>query len=132
MIDHTGVVVSDIALSKTFYQQALASIGYQLLMEIPASVTGSSDVAGFGALCNGIAKPDFWISSGEPNRPAIHVAFAAENRAQVNAFFAAAIVNGGQSNGEPGLRPHYHPHYYSAFVHDPDGHNIELVCHSPE
>ena len=125
MIDHTGVSVSDFAKSKAFYTRALASIGYQLILEFPASVTGSSDVAGFGVP----PKPDFWIASGSPNIPPVHVAFRAETRALVDAFYKAAIAAGGRDNGAPGLRPHYHPNYYGAFVLDPDGHNIEAVCH---
>ena len=128
MIDHTGISVSDFQASKAFYARALAAIGYELLAEIPASVTGRTDVAGFGER----PKPDFWISKGTPNQPALHVAFRAESRAQVDAFYKAAIAAGGKDNGAPGLRPHYHPNYYGAFVLDPDGHNIEAVCHQPE
>ncbi len=127
MIDHTGVVVSDFQRSKTFYQQALAPLGYQLLMEFSAAATGSIDVAGFGEP----ATPDFWISCGTPNSPTIHIAFRAANRALVDAFYQAAMAAGGRDNGAPGLRPHYHPDYYGAFVLDPDGHNIEAVCHDP-
>ncbi|WP_116135176.1 VOC family protein [Trinickia diaoshuihuensis] len=125
MIDHTGVVVSDFEKSKRFYQQALAPIGYAMLREFPAAVTGHTDVAGFGA--NGVA--DFWISRGTPNVPVVHIAFRAADRATVDAFHRAAIAAGGKDNGAPGLRPHYHPNYYAAFVLDPDGHNIEAVCH---
>jgi len=125
MIDHTGVVVSDFGKSKAFYAQALAPIGYALLMELPASVTGHTDVAGFGEA----PKPDFWISRGTANKPPIHIAFRVASRAMVDAFYQAAMVAGGVDNGPPGLRPHYHPHYYGAFVLDPDGHNIEAVCH---
>lgn len=128
MIDHTGVVVSDFARSKAFYSKALSAIGYEPLMELPASVTGHADVAGFGEP----PKPDFWISGGTPNRPPVHVAFGVASRALVDAFYQAAITAGGRDNGPPGLRPHYHENYYGAFVLDPDGHNIEAVCHSPE
>lgn len=128
MLDHTGVVVSDFDKSKAFYSKALSAIGYELLMELPASVTGHADVAGFGEP----PKPDFWISSGTPNRPPVHVAFGVRGRALVDAFYKAAIAAGGRDNGPPGLRPHYHENYYGAFVLDPDGHNIEAVCHSPE
>ncbi len=127
MIDHTGVTVSDFGRSKRFYEQALAPIGYSLLMELPAAVTGHTDVAGFGEA----PKPDFWISHGAPNTPPVHVAFRVASRAQVDAFHRAALAAGGRDNGAPGLRPHYHPNYYGAFVHDPDGHNIEAVCHEP-
>lgn len=128
MIDHTGVSVSDFARSKTFYTQTLAAIGYALLMEFPASVTGHTDVAGFGEP----PKADFWVSEGKPNHPPMHVAFRVSSRAQVDAFYKAAIAAGARDNGAPGIRPHYHEHYYGAFVLDPDGHNIEAVCHSPE
>ncbi len=128
MIDHTGLVVSDFERSKAFYRQALAPIGYQLLLEFPAAVTGHTDVAGFGER----PKPDFWISRGTPNQPPLHIAFRVNTRAEVDAFHRAALAAGGTDNGAPGLRPHYHPDYYGAFVHDPDGHNIEAVCHAPE
>ncbi|MGM9516246.1 VOC family protein [Roseateles sp. DB2] len=128
MIDHTGVVVSDFDRSKAFYREALAPIGYQLLLEFSAAVTGHTDVAGFGEP----PKPDFWISRGTPNQPPIHIAFRVGTRAEVDAFHHAALQAGGTDNGAPGLRPHYHPDYYGAFVRDPDGHNIEAVCHAPE
>lgn len=127
MIDHTGVSVSDFERSKAFYIQALSAIGYALLAEFPAAVTGHTDVAGFGEP----PKPDFWISKGAPNRPAVHVAFRVNSRAMVDAFYRAALAAGGREHGAPGLRPHYHEHYYGAFVLDPDGHNIEAVCHAP-
>ena len=125
MIDHTGVHVSDFARSKTFYLQALAPIGYTLLQEFPAVVTGTTDVAGFGEA----PKPDFWIVGGTPSPQPIHVAFRVGSRALVDAFHQAALAAGGSDNGAPGLRTHYHPHYYGAFVRDPDGNNIEAVCH---
>ena len=128
MIDHTGVVVSDFERSKIFYRQALGAIGYALLAEFPASVTGRTDVAGFGEP----PKPDFWIGRGTPNDPPVHVAFRVATRALVDDFYRAAIAAGGRDNGAPGLRPHYHPEYYGAFVLDPDGHNIEAVCHKAE
>ena len=127
MIDHTGVTVSDYARSKAFYLAALAPIGYTLLAELSAAVTGHADVAGFGEA----PKPDFWISSGQANQPPIHVAFRVPSRRIVDAFHKAALAAGGRDNGAPGLRPHYHPNYYGAFVLDPDGHNIEAVCHQP-
>ncbi|MFG6460467.1 VOC family protein [Roseateles sp. DXS20W] len=125
MIDHTGVTVSDFTRSKAFYERALAPIGYALITELPAAVTGSVDVAGFGEP----PKPDFWISRGTPNQPPIHVAFRVTSRMQVDEFHREALAAGGTDNGAPGLRPHYHPNYYGAFVRDPDGHNIEAVCH---
>jgi catechol 2,3-dioxygenase-like lactoylglutathione lyase family enzyme len=128
MIDHTGVTVSEFADSKRFYNAALAAFSYQKLLEFGPEITGSVSVAGFGEP----PKPDFWISAGTPNRPAIHVAFRVATRAQVRAFHAAALAAGGTCNGPPGIRAHYHPNYHGAFVHDPDGHNIEAVCHAPE
>ena len=125
MIDHTGVVVSNFEKSKAFYTAALKPIDYAMLMEIPASVTGSFDVAGFGEA----PKPDFWIHRGNPNQPPIHIAFRVNSRAMVDAFYKAALAAGGADNGAPGVRPQYHPNYYGAFVLDPDGHNIEAVCH---
>ena len=125
MIDHGGVQVSDFAKSKAFYVRALGAIGYQLLAEFPAAVTGSSEVAGFGEP----PKPDFWVAAGEPNKPPVHMAFRVGSRALVDAFYRAALAAGGRDNGAPGPRPHYHAQYYGAFVLDPDGHNIEAVCH---
>ncbi|MEZ4451584.1 MAG: VOC family protein [Nannocystaceae bacterium] len=117
MLDHVSLPVRDYAASKAFYTQALAPLGYTLLMEF-------GQVGGFGAG----GKPDFWISPGGP-LARIHVAFAAESRALVDAFYAAAIAAGGRDNGGPGVRAQYHPAYYGAFVLDPDGHNVEAVCH---
>ena len=125
MIDHTGISVSDFARSKAFYIAALAPIGSELILEFPAEVTLHNDAAGFGIP----PKPDFWLASGTPNVPPVHIAFRVGSRAEVDAFYAAAIKAGGKDNGKPGVRPHYHPNYYGAFVLDPDGHNIEAVCH---
>jgi catechol 2,3-dioxygenase-like lactoylglutathione lyase family enzyme len=75
--------------------------------------------------------PDFWIKKGDPT-PSVHIAFASADRAAVDAFHRAAIAAGARDNGPPGLRPNYHPGYYGAFVLDPDGYNIEAVCHKPE
>ena len=120
MLDHVGVPVSDFERGKRFYEQALSPLGYELIMEPSASA------AGFGKL----GKPDFWIAQGEIGQ-AYHIAFAAEDRAIVDAFYEAALAAGGRDNGGPGLRPHYHASYYGAFVLDPDGNNIEAVCHKP-
>ena len=128
MIDHTGIAVSDFERSKAFYSRALAPIAYRLQLELPASVTGNTAIAGFGAP----AKPDFWIAAGTPNSPPVHVAFRVAERALVETFHRAAVDAGGRDNGAPGLRPHYHPDYYGAFVLDPDGHNIEAVCRREE
>jgi len=127
MIDHTGLNVSDPAKSRRFYDAALAPLGYKVLMEIPLEHTGGIVVLGYGVA----PKPDFWVTQGTPNTPPIHIALQAANRQQVDAFYRAAMAAGGRDNGPPGPRPHYHEHYYGAFVLDPDGHNIEAVCHGP-
>ena len=127
MIDHTGVSVSDYSKSLAFYTAALGAIGIVKVMEIPASVTGDTDVAGFGPP----GKAEFWIGKGTPNQPPIHIAFRVDSRAAVDAFYQAAIAAGGRDNGAPGVRAYYHPDYYGAYVLDPDGHNIEAVCHLP-
>lgn len=133
MIDHTGVVVSDFAASKAFYSTALGAIGLTLLMEFPASVTGSTDVAGFGepdTLAQGLS-PEFWLARGTPGSTPVHVAFRVSSRRMVDTFHKVAFGAGGRDNGAPGLRPHYHPNYYAAFVLDPDGHNVEAVYREP-
>jgi catechol 2,3-dioxygenase-like lactoylglutathione lyase family enzyme len=129
MIDHVGFAVRDYEKSKTFYTRALAPLGYGLVMEAGADQTESGFPAcGFGSG----GKPDFWIGGeGFLDKP-LHVAIVAETRAQVDAFYKAALAAGARDNGAPGLRPHYHPNYYGAFVLDLDGHNIEAVCHKPE
>ncbi|PWF47665.1 VOC family protein [Massilia glaciei] len=124
MIDHTGVVVSDIERRKAFYLAAFEPIGYAMLLEIAASVTGHADVAGFGEA----PKPDFWISSGSPNKPPVHVAIRVAQRLMVDALHHAA---GGADNGAPGPRPHHHPNCHGGFVRGPDGHDIEAACHEP-
>jgi catechol 2,3-dioxygenase-like lactoylglutathione lyase family enzyme len=128
MIDHIGFPVSDYERSKAFYLRALAPLGYSLITEVSQEQDSSNPAAGFGAG----GKPDFWIGGeGALNKP-IHVAILAKDCAAVDAFHKAALAAGGRDNGAPGIRPHYHPTYYGAFVFDPDGHNIEAVCHSPE
>jgi catechol 2,3-dioxygenase-like lactoylglutathione lyase family enzyme len=126
MIDHLGFSVSDYARARAFYEKALAPLGYVLVMETTAQETGKP-AAGFGA----DGKPDFWIGGeGKLDKP-LHIAIVAEDRATVDAFYRAALAAGGRDNGPPGVRPQYHPNYYGAFVLDPDGHNIEAVCHTP-
>lgn len=127
MFDHIGIAVSDPAKSKAFYAQALAPLGIGVVMEVDASVGASGVHVGFGDE----GKPSFWIGTGAP-QTGVHVAFAAPTRAAVRAFYDAALAAGGRDNGPPGLRTHYHPDYFGAFVLDPDGHNIEAVCHAPE
>jgi catechol 2,3-dioxygenase-like lactoylglutathione lyase family enzyme len=125
MIDHTGYQVSDPQLSRQFYDKALASIGYQVIVEVPKEFTNGKAVYGYGVP----PKPDFWIAEGTPSTPRIHISFVATNREQVDAFYRAALAAGGKDNGAPGPRPHYHKDYYGAFVLDPDGYNVEVVCH---
>ena len=122
-LDHVGFAVADYQRSKTFYEQALAPLGLKLLMEF------SGAAAGFGR--DG-SRPSFFIEAhGEPARGRLHIALSAASRAQVDAFYAAAIEAGGIDNGAPGIR-WYHADYYGAYVLDPGGNNIEAVCHRPE
>jgi len=126
MIDHIGFSVSDYARAKAFYEQALAPLGYVLVMEVQQD-ENDAPAAGFGA--NG--KPDFWIGGeGGLNKP-VHIAITAKDRATVDAFYKAAMAAGAKDNGAPGIRAHYNPNYYGAFVRDADGNNIEAVCHAP-
>jgi catechol 2,3-dioxygenase-like lactoylglutathione lyase family enzyme len=128
MIDHIGFPVSDYARSKAFYENALVPLGYTLIKEVTADKTeNGAPAAGFGKG----GKPDFWIGGESSFKGAVHVALVADDRATVDAFYRMALAAGGKDNGPPGLRPHYHANYYGAFVLDPDGHNIEAVCHAP-
>jgi catechol 2,3-dioxygenase-like lactoylglutathione lyase family enzyme len=125
MIDHTGFAVTDMKKSKTFYTEALGALGITLQLEVTAEQTGAGAHAGFGSK----DKAFFWIGDhGKPGGSA-HIAFVADSREKVDAFYKAALKAGGKDNGAPGLRPHYHENYYGAFVFDPDGNNIEAVCH---
>ena len=126
MIDHTGLSVSDFDRALVFYEAALKPMGGGLLMMLPEEMTGGEKVCGLGR-----DEPTFWINEGPVQAPRLHVAFAARNRAEVDAFHAAALAAGGRDNGAPGVRPHYHESYYAAFVLAPDGNNIEAVCHRP-
>lgn len=129
MIDHMGISVSDYARSKAFYDAVMPMIGAARCMEVTAEETGGSyEGAGYGVS----GKPSFWIGIGGALQGRLHVAFVAPDRASVDAFYAAAMKAGATDNGPPGIRAHYHPNYYGAFVLDPDGHNIEAVCHRPE
>ena len=126
MLDHVGFAVADAERSRRFYEQALAPLGITLIMSVTPEQTGSAGTGhGFGSQ----GKPFFWIGDHDSASRGTHVAFAAETRAVVDAFYEAALAAGGRDNGAPGLRPHYHPNYYGAFVLDPDGMNIEAVCH---
>jgi len=129
IIDHVGFGVSDYARAKAFYVEALAYLGIPLVVEVSPEQNPSKVWAcGFGK----DGKPEFWIGSDGKTTPPLHVAFVVESRAEVRAFYDAALRAGGRDNGAPGLRPHYHPSYYGAFVLDLDGHNVEAVCHAPE
>jgi catechol 2,3-dioxygenase-like lactoylglutathione lyase family enzyme len=119
MLDHVTLGITDIARSKAFYDRALRPLGIERLY-----AEGDS-AAGYGA--NG--KAFFWIGMKDAVQSGAHVAFAVEDRDMVDRFHQAALAAGGRDNGQPGLRPHYHENYYGAFVLDPDGHNIEAVCH---
>jgi catechol 2,3-dioxygenase-like lactoylglutathione lyase family enzyme len=121
MIDHLSLSVSNYTASKAFYQTVLAPLGGSLIMEF-------GKAGGFGQG----GKPSFWIGEGYSAPTPSHVAFISPNRAAVDAFYRAALEAGARDNGAPGIRAHYHPNYYGAFVIDPDGHNIEAVCHAPE
>ena len=127
MIDHAGINVSDWAKAKTFYDAAFGAIGAKLIMTVPVEFTGGVKVGGYGR-----EKPDFWLHESKETGPGRHYAFTARNRAEVDAVYAAAMAAGGKDNGAPGIRTHYHPDYYGAFVIDPDGNNVEAVCHEPE
>lgn len=129
MIDHLTIVVSDYERSKTFYLAALKPLGYETVMElsreqIPQLPVDKTIGIGVGG------KPDLWLKPAEDVTPT-HVALRTKDRAVVDAFHAAALAAGATDNGAPGVRPHYHPSYYGAFVLDPDGYNLEVVCHEP-
>lgn len=126
MLDHTGIGVSDIDRSRTFYTAALAPLGYVVCKDFGVAV-GFGVLQGFGKSTD--PGGDFWITDGGPYTPRSHFAFTAETPAIVDAAYAAAIAAGGKDNGPPGLRPRYHANYYAAFIHDPDGYNFEFVCH---
>jgi catechol 2,3-dioxygenase-like lactoylglutathione lyase family enzyme len=116
MIDHIAIKVADVARSKQFFTAALAPLGYKILYDLGTAVGMSSE-----------PYPTFWFGKGERGDPT-HIAFVASNRALVDAFYHAALAAGGRDNGKPGIRAQYHPDYYAAFVFDPDGNNIEVVC----
>lgn len=120
MFDHLGVGVSNFEESKAFFLKALAPLGVAVAMEGP-----------FGVGLGQNQKPSLWLHQTSDRPSPLHLAFAANDRKVVDAFYEAALSAGGKDNGRPGLRPHYHPNYYAAFVIGPDGHNVEAVCHKP-
>lgn len=127
MLDHIGIAVSDLAASRTFYDAALGALGMKVNMEVGPELTQSKGTAiGYGRGDDKI----FWIADNERPGEGTHIALKVETRAEVDAFHAAALKAGGRDNGAPGLRPHYGPNYYAAFVYDPDGANIEAVCYA--
>jgi catechol 2,3-dioxygenase-like lactoylglutathione lyase family enzyme len=121
IIDHIGLTVGDYEVSKQFFCRALEPLGIELIMEVEGS-------AGLGKG----GKPEFWFGAGGEKQSPLHIAFIADNRDQVRAFYVAALAAGGTDNGPPGIRSIYHPDYFAAFVLGPDGHNVEAVCHRPE
>ncbi|MBO0709893.1 MAG: VOC family protein [Acetobacteraceae bacterium] len=121
MLDHVTIGVRDIARSKEFYDRALRPLGIERLY------ADGPTAAGYGVG----EKAFFWIGQKDVLQTGVHVAFACKDRIAVGAFYAAAMAGGGKDHGPPGLRPHYHPNYFGAFILDPDGHNIEAVCRMP-
>jgi catechol 2,3-dioxygenase-like lactoylglutathione lyase family enzyme len=126
MFDHLGFGVTDFARSTAFYDAAFAPLGIKRLFTVPLEHSNGVDVTGYG-----VERPQFWISGSADTSGRLHVCFYAKSRELVDAFYAAAMAAGGRDNGAPGVRPHYHEHYYGAFVLDPDGFNVEAVCHAP-
>ncbi|HTM76828.1 MAG TPA: VOC family protein [Devosia sp.] len=124
MFDHMGYSVGDYDKSTAFYDAALAPLGIKRAMEFEYP---GGKIVGYGT-----ERAEFWVNSGDALRDHLHVAFAAPSRSTVDAFYQAALAAGGRDNGAPGIRTEYSPNYYAAFVFDPDGHNIEVVCHAPE
>jgi catechol 2,3-dioxygenase-like lactoylglutathione lyase family enzyme len=120
MLDHVKLFVSDVDRSRAFYERALQPLGYRVLLEPAPGVVGM-----------GRDFPNFWLAKAEGSPTTAHVAIRADSRSVVDEFHEAALAAGGTDNGAPGLRPQYHPAYYGAFVHDPDGNNVEAVCHNP-
>lgn len=129
MIDHVTLLVKNYERSRDFYLAALKPLGYAVVMEVTREMIPDLPFERAGGLGAG-GKPDLWLRPADTIAPT-HIALAADDRATVDAFYAAAIAAGAKDNGAPGLRPHYHPNYYGAFVIDPDGYNFEVVCHKP-
>jgi len=126
MLDHLGISVRNHAQSRSFYLKALEPLGISVVMEVGKEESGApSDHTGFGS--NG--KPYFWITEGATGS-GMHLAFVAQTRKQVDDFYRQALAAGAKDNGAPGIRAHYHPNYYGAFVIDPNGVNLEAVCHT--
>jgi catechol 2,3-dioxygenase-like lactoylglutathione lyase family enzyme len=128
MIDHLTLLVSNYERSRAFYLSALKPLGYELVMEVTREMIPDLPFERSAGLGAG-GKPDLWLRPANGAIAPTHIAFLANSRGEVDAFFAAAIGSGGRDHGPPGLRPQYHPDYYGAFVLDPDGYNVEAVCH---
>ena len=128
MIDHIALQVNDLKKSQHFYDNALAPLGYKRLMEVPQKKEQGALTFGWGDSI----QTDFWIGEGLRTKPRLHIAFRADNHEQVDEFYRAALAAGGKEICKPGLLPAYHENYYGAYVFDPDGHNIEAVCHTPQ
>jgi catechol 2,3-dioxygenase-like lactoylglutathione lyase family enzyme len=123
VFDHVGLNVADFETSKRFFERALSPLGYRVVMDV-----SQYGAAGFGT----DDKPEFWIGARDPRGTGTHVAFQVDDRATVERFHTEALAAGGTDNGPPGIRHEYHPTYYAAYVLDPDGNNIEAVCHRPQ
>ena len=128
ILDHVGLGVGDYARAKAFYTATLAPLGITLVVEVDQPLQKEQVACGYGR----DGTPEFWIGSEGTTTPPAHIAFRADSRAAVRAFYEAALRAGGRDNGAPGLRPQYHPDYYGAFVLDLDWHNVEAVCHARE
>ena len=124
MIDHMSLNVADLPGMLAFYERALAPLGIKVLMRFGKEITGGQEVAGLGS-----TKPFLWLTDMGKTEPCMHIAIRADSHDEVDAFHGAALAAGAKDNGAPGLRPHYHADYYGAFVIDPEGHNLEAVCH---
>ena len=122
MFDHVKFGVSDYAASKAFFLRALEPLGVAVVSE---------GVPSYGVELASKSKASLCLFQTEEKPAHLHLAFKAETRQQVDAFYRAALEAGGRDNGPPGLRPQYHANYYAAFVIGPDGHNIEAVCNEP-
>jgi catechol 2,3-dioxygenase-like lactoylglutathione lyase family enzyme len=131
MIDHLSTYASDYLATRDFYRAVFAPLGVTEQIEMVAEWNAefpTQRMCAFGPE----GRLTFWVIETRSAATPRHIAFSAQNRAAVDAFHAAALAQGGQDNGQPGLRPHYHAHYYGAFAFDPDGNNVEAVCHQPE
>ena len=127
MLDHITFGVTDFERSTAFYDRAFAPLDLKRLFDVPLEHSGGVRATGYGD-----SRPWFWIAEQDATKGKLHIALRAKTRTEVDAFYAAALAAGGRDNGAPGIRAHYHPNYYGAFVLDPDGHNIEAVCHSAQ